>query len=237
MGWQNVITEAGRQALLDYKYVAASKSKLDMLMNHYWEFVVSFMPLNVAPNVITFTGTIQFLISFFIFEYYASNFLHCVPSWVLYMMAIAMFVYQTLDAIDGKQARRTKSSSPLGQLFDHGNDALIFTPMLVSSMACVNFATHFYQVLWLLSGYIVFYMINWRARHEGKMHFGIFSVTEAQFLGIIVYCTTAIKGCDIWSSYVGPIPLNLIFANFSWIAATITSIHEFLAVQLSFVCI
>ena len=40
MGWQNVITEAGRQALLDYKYVAASKSKLDMLMNHYWEFVV-----------------------------------------------------------------------------------------------------------------------------------------------------------------------------------------------------
>lgn len=27
---------------------------------------------------------------------------------------------QTLDAIDGKQARRTGSSSPLGELFDHG---------------------------------------------------------------------------------------------------------------------
>jgi len=25
-----------------------------------------------------------------------------------------------MDAIDGKQARRTNSSSPLGQLFDHG---------------------------------------------------------------------------------------------------------------------
>jgi len=28
-----------------------------------------------------------------------------------------------LDAMDGKQARRTKSSSPLGQLFDHGCDS------------------------------------------------------------------------------------------------------------------
>lgn len=30
---------------------------------------------------------------------------------------------QTLDAIDGKQARRTNTSSPLGQLFDHGCDS------------------------------------------------------------------------------------------------------------------
>lgn len=35
-----------------------------------------------------------------------------------------MFVYQTFDAIDGKQARRTKTSGPLGQLFDHGCDAV-----------------------------------------------------------------------------------------------------------------
>jgi ethanolaminephosphotransferase len=26
--------------------------------------------------------------------------------------------------VDGKQARRTNSSSPLGQLFDHGCDAI-----------------------------------------------------------------------------------------------------------------
>lgn len=29
-------------------------------------------------------------------------------------------MYQSLDAIDGKQARRTGSSGPLGELFDHG---------------------------------------------------------------------------------------------------------------------
>jgi len=30
-----------------------------------------------------------------------------------------------MDALDGRQARRTKSGSPLGQLFDHGCDSII----------------------------------------------------------------------------------------------------------------
>lgn len=32
--------------------------------------------------------------------------------------------HQTLDAIDGKQARRTNTSSSLGTLFDHGCDII-----------------------------------------------------------------------------------------------------------------
>lgn len=31
---------------------------------------------------------------------------------------------QTMDNADGKQARRTGTSSPMGELFDHGCDAL-----------------------------------------------------------------------------------------------------------------
>ncbi len=34
--------------------------------------------------------------------------------------AFAVFFYLHMDNLDGKQARRTKNSSPLGQLFDHG---------------------------------------------------------------------------------------------------------------------
>ena len=40
------------------------------------------------------------------------------------MCGFGLFVYQSLDAIDGKQARRTGSSSPLGELFDHGCDSI-----------------------------------------------------------------------------------------------------------------
>ena len=34
--------------------------------------------------------------------------------------AIGLFAYQSLDAIDGKQARRTGMAGPLGEMFDHG---------------------------------------------------------------------------------------------------------------------
>lgn len=38
----------------------------------------------------------------------------------LYSFGVGLFAYQSLDAIDGKQARRTGASGPLGELFDHG---------------------------------------------------------------------------------------------------------------------
>lgn len=46
------------------------------------------------------------------------------PLWAYLLCAVGLFVYQSLDAIDGKQARRTNNSSPLGELFDHGCDSL-----------------------------------------------------------------------------------------------------------------
>ena len=47
-----------------------------------------------------------------------------IPGWIPMMVAVGMFIYQTLDAIDGKQARRTGSSNALGELFDHGCDSI-----------------------------------------------------------------------------------------------------------------
>ena len=48
-----------------------------------------------------------------------------VPAWVSLFAAGSLFFYQTLDNVDGKQARRTGSSSPLGLLFDHGTWRLL----------------------------------------------------------------------------------------------------------------
>lgn len=54
-----------------------------------------------------------------------------VPAWKLVMMAVSIVIYQNLDNIDGKQARKTRTfsiylgtGSPLGMLFDHGVDSL-----------------------------------------------------------------------------------------------------------------
>jgi len=44
------------------------------------------------------------------------------PASVLALNGFGIFWYQTLDAIDGKQARKTDNCSPLGQLLDHNLD-------------------------------------------------------------------------------------------------------------------
>lgn len=46
------------------------------------------------------------------------------PRWACFLCALGLFIYQSLDAIDGKQARRTGTSTPLGELFDHGCDSI-----------------------------------------------------------------------------------------------------------------
>lgn len=55
------------------------------------------------------------------------------PRLAYFACGLGIIFYQTLDAIDGKQARRTGSSSPLGELFDHGCDAVstIFVTLAV----------------------------------------------------------------------------------------------------------
>lgn len=65
--------------------------------------------------------------------YYDMTLTQDIPSWTFYFMAFAIFAYQTLDATDGKQARRTKSSSPLGQLFDHGCDSFIMQFFIIGA--------------------------------------------------------------------------------------------------------
>lgn len=69
------------------------------------------------------------------------------PRWSFFACALGLFIYQSLDAIDGKQARRTNSSSPLGELFDHGCDS-ISTGRLISILM---YSITIFQVQWTSS--------------------------------------------------------------------------------------
>lgn len=56
--------------------------------------------------------------------YYGLTLTERLPDWVYLYFGLCVFLGQTFDAIDGKHARNTKRGSPLGQLMDHGCDAL-----------------------------------------------------------------------------------------------------------------
>ena len=74
--------------------------------------------------MITLLGFVFVLGNFGLLLMYSPDLSTEAPSWVYISFAIGLWLYSTFDNVDGKQARRTGSSSPLGELFDHGVDAL-----------------------------------------------------------------------------------------------------------------
>ncbi|KYK59904.1 ethanolaminephosphotransferase [Drechmeria coniospora] len=112
-------------ALREYKYSSVDRSLTSKyIMRPWWNFVISFFPLSIAPNLITLTGFMFVVVNFLTLLWYTPLLDQDCPRWVYFSWALGLFLYQTFDAIDGSQARRTKQSGPLGELFDHGVDAL-----------------------------------------------------------------------------------------------------------------
>lgn len=120
-----LLSERDLDMIVAYKYKPGTYTHLDNLLTPYWTWAVTLLPTWMAPNLVTFLGLVGAAVASLLVTSYAPSFEGHVPRWCLAVFAVALFFYQTMDAIDGKQARRTNSSSPLGQLFDHGCDAVV----------------------------------------------------------------------------------------------------------------
>lgn len=134
------------------------------------------------------------------------------PRWSCFLCALGLFIYQSLDAIDGKQARRTNSSSPLGELFDHGCDSL--STIFVALSACISCQLGHYPA-WLFfqcfCAIVLFYCAHWQTYVSGTLRFGKVDVTEAQMTIIGIHMISAIFGPEIWLTKVR---LSYIFSRF-----------------------
>ena len=119
-----VLTQDGMTQIARHKYKSGTYTALDNLLNPMWTNLTELLPLWLAPNAVTTIGGAFCLSSYLVSAYYNAKFDSMVPNWVIVWNGICMMIYYTLDAMDGKQARRTNSSSPLGQLFDHGMDCV-----------------------------------------------------------------------------------------------------------------
>jgi len=138
-----------------------------------------------------------------------------------------LFTYQSLDAIDGKQARRTNSSTPLGELFDHGCDAVstgiykhnypIYKLYFLSLFAihrilvfvimglCVSLRlglSPWFMFITVFLAMFAFYVAHWQTYVTGTLKFGKIDVTEAQLVTYSIFAISGIFGDYFWSLYV-----------------------------------
>ncbi|CAK7326464.1 unnamed protein product [Dovyalis caffra] len=124
----------GIAALHRYKYSGVDHSYVaKYVLQPFWSRCVNFFPLWMPPNMITLMG-------------------------FMFLVTSALLGY-TFDAVDGKQARRTNSSSPLGELFDHGCDALAcaFESLAFGSTAMCGRDSFWF---WFISA-VPFYGATW----------------------------------------------------------------------------
>ncbi|CAI2368997.1 unnamed protein product [Moneuplotes crassus] len=176
------ITEDGLKNIKNHKYKSGGYSMLDNVMNPFWELVVKLMPMTLAPNMITLLGVIINFALYFAMFYFDRSLTAEVPSWTYFGFGIGLFVYQTLDAIDGKQARRTGSSSPLGQLFDHGCDCLSTTLVALALVHTLKLGVTWQSKLLIGSLWLPFYLAQLLEYHVGlvRTNVGVIGVTEGQ---------------------------------------------------------
>ncbi|KQS70718.1 uncharacterized protein Dere_GG23508, isoform C [Drosophila erecta] len=179
MGCMRYMSEAHLRGFERYKYSSIDTSFLSVYVMHpFWNYCVKFVPKWLAPNVLTFVGFLMTVVNFILIAYYDWGFEaansetgNTVPAWVWTVAAINILIYYNLDGMDGKQARRTGTSGPLGELFDHGLDS--YSAALIPIYLFSLFGTHdlppirMFFVIWNV--FLNFYLTHVEKYNTGVM--------------------------------------------------------------------
>jgi ethanolaminephosphotransferase len=197
------IKDSDIKALKKYKYSSVDKSLIQKyILNPYWCWLVEKVPLWVAPNLITLSGFMFMVFSVGMLILYGSNW-EQVPGWLYVSWGINLFIYQSLDAIDGKQARRTGSSGPLGELFDHGCDAINTTLAFICILSALGIGNTFLCVFTILAALTNFYISSWETYHTHTLFLSYISgPVEGILSGCMLLILTGFTGPQFWSQTV-----------------------------------
>jgi len=117
------------------------------------------------------------------------------PICLIFCNGISLFMRQTLDAMDGKQARRTKGSSPLGEFLDHGVcDAIeILFISYISGALCQLGRTPLF-FFFTIGGMLSHFLEMWATFLTGEIEFWYFSFTESELVAVAIHFLLGIYG-------------------------------------------
>ncbi|XP_059490082.1 cholinephosphotransferase 1 isoform X1 [Neocloeon triangulifer] len=209
---QRILSPAQLKRLSEHKYSCASESLIDPILQPYWNKLTSCLPLWLAPNLITVAGLIVNILTTLVLVWYCPDAKAEPPRWGCFLCALGLFIYQSLDAVDGKQARRTGSSSPLGELFDHGCDSISTVFVALSACIAVQLGE---KPGWMLfqcfTGMTMFYFAHWQTYVSGTLKFTKVDVTEAQCSIMGIHLISAIFGSSIWTTKIPVVNLEIFY--------------------------
>lgn len=181
------------------------------MLNPYWTWAAQFMPPWLAPNVITLLGILAIYINIACVLIYIPDLVGPGPLWLYFSFAAGLFFYQTMDNIDGKQARRTGSSSPLGELFDHGIDSLNCCLGGLVQSACMGMGSSRETAFISFITCVAMFLSTWETYHTHTLYLGYLNgPTEGILIAIGFMLASGIFGLEVWTVKLADlIPISL----------------------------
>lgn len=197
------------------------------LYRHMWRplcrRLVQYLPVWLAPNVITVAALLIVCLTHTIIAFYmpkltvkdqnylyrseakttalpfAQEFLPPPPGSIFVAAAVALLLYQLLDNLDGHQARRTGTSSPLGLLMDHGCDAVNCIIGSLSVSAAISAGPCWKTWTIVINTLIVFCLSTWEEYYRGTLVLPVINgPNEGILLAVVIYLWTAWVGGPQW---------------------------------------
>ncbi|KAI1077356.1 CDP-alcohol phosphatidyltransferase [Whalleya microplaca] len=190
--------------LRSYKYSSVDKSPVsNYILRPYWNAFVELLPLWLAPNMVTLIGFGFILANIGLLVIFMPDLVGPGPSWLYLSFAFGLFMYQTMDNIDGKQARRTGTSSGLGELFDHGIDSLNCTLGSLLETGAMALGTSKSGVFTALCPCLPMFFSTWETYHTHTLYLGYFNgPTEGILIACSVMAISGICGPGIWTERI-----------------------------------
>jgi len=200
------LSDENLRAIADYKFTSGQYTVLDQLLYKWWWIpCLKVVPYWIAPNCLTVMGFVFSIIAFVAVYLDAPNLTEPLSAPTCIIAALCIFLYQTLDALDGLHARKFGYGSPLGQLMDHGCDSfttgfLCFVHIAIFRLGINNWTSFFYLVCYQNT----LFVYSWweKTFHEFRSNSANKGVTEGQILLIVQLLVIALYGHEIYHTNI-----------------------------------
>ena len=140
------------------------------------------------------------------FSYYGTSFSTSaapIPNWFFFTYCLCFFMYRILDEMDGKQARKTGNSTPLGMLFDHGCDAFTVGFILMTTAKFLNMTDMLTTMIIVSGSLTMFHLTTLEEYYVGGLFLGFMNpVTDLSIFVYGLYLYMGFEG-NAWFAKVG----------------------------------
>lgn len=188
-----ILTNEDKKSLDEYKYQGGDNGiTYKYFHSPLAEMLAQRLPLSVAPNLITVGGALCLVLPHLLtLIIYGRAFEGPVSFEISLAVIITHFCWIILDNMDGKQARRTGTSSPLGQMFDHGCDTLTFSLCVMTVCRYRQIEPGYIPFIFISLAPTAYFMFNLKEYYLGEYYLPVVNaISEGSILELSfgVFC-------------------------------------------------